>query len=100
LLLALLPQGLSSGAEIIHQIIYFFFDQIVNGNRKVSVIALAASSPVAHLTIRTPYGGGISGGLIILSHLKFFAHIPGESEVIPRNPYQAKGLLRQNSKFE
>jgi 2-oxoisovalerate dehydrogenase E1 component beta subunit len=46
------------------------------------------------LTIRTPYGGGIAGGLYhSQSPEAFFAHIPGMKIVIPRNPLQAKGLL-------
>jgi 2-oxoisovalerate dehydrogenase E1 component beta subunit len=46
------------------------------------------------LTIRTPYGGGIAGGLYhSQSPEAFFAHVPGMKIVTPRNPYQAKGLL-------
>jgi 2-oxoisovalerate dehydrogenase E1 component beta subunit len=49
---------------------------------------------VGNLTIRTPYGGGIAGGLYhSQSPEAYFAHTPGLKVVIPRNPYQAKGLL-------
>ena len=48
----------------------------------------------APMTIRTPTGGGIYGGQThSQSPEAFFAHIPGMKVVIPRNPYQAKGLL-------
>ena len=49
---------------------------------------------VGTLTIRTPYGGGIAGGHYhSQSPEAFFAHCPGLKIVIPRDPYQAKGLL-------
>ena len=47
------------------------------------------------MTIRAPYGGGISGGLYHSQSVEaFFAHIPGLKVVIPSNPYDAKGLLK------
>ena len=47
------------------------------------------------LTIRAPYGGGISGGLYHSQSLEaFFTHVPGLKVVIPSNPYDAKGLLK------
>lgn len=47
------------------------------------------------LTIRAPYGGGISGGLYHSQSLEaFFSHVPGLKVVIPSNPYDAKGLLK------
>jgi 2-oxoisovalerate dehydrogenase E1 component beta subunit len=47
------------------------------------------------LTIRAPYGGGISGGLYHSQSVEaFFAHSPGLKVVIPSNPYDAKGLLK------
>ncbi|MCR2716806.1 alpha-ketoacid dehydrogenase subunit beta, partial [Salmonella enterica] len=50
---------------------------------------------MGNLTIRTPYGGGIAGGLYhSQSPEAYFAHTPGLKVIVPRNPYQAKGLLR------
>lgn len=47
------------------------------------------------MTIRAPYGGGISGGLYHSQSLEaLFAHIPGLKVVIPSTPYDAKGLLK------
>ena len=47
------------------------------------------------MTIRAPYGGGISGGLYHSQSLEaLFAHVPGLKIVIPSNPYDAKGLLK------
>lgn len=47
------------------------------------------------LTIRAPYGGGISGGLYHSQSVEaFFSHSPGLKVVIPSNPYDAKGLLK------
>lgn len=47
------------------------------------------------LTIRSPYGGGIGGGLYHSQSVEaFFAHSPGLKVVIPSNPHDAKGLLK------
>ncbi len=47
------------------------------------------------LTIRTPYGGGIGGGLYHSQSVEsFFAHVPGLKVVIPSTPHDAKGLLK------
>jgi 2-oxoisovalerate dehydrogenase E1 component beta subunit len=47
------------------------------------------------MTIRAPYGGGVSGGLYHSQSVEgLFAHIPGLKVVIPSNPYDAKGLLK------
>ncbi len=47
------------------------------------------------LVIRSPYGGGIGGGLYHSQSVEaFFAHVPGLKVVIPSNPYDAKGLLK------
>src|SRR3972149_6188629 len=48
----------------------------------------------APLTVRTPSGGGIRGGLYhSQSPEAYFAHTPGLCVVMPSNPYAAKGLL-------
>lgn len=47
------------------------------------------------LTIRSPYGGGIGGGLYHSQSIEaFYAHVPGLKVVIPSNPADAKGLLK------
>ncbi len=70
------------------------FDQIVNETAKFRYRS-GNEFDVGHLTIRTPYGGGIAGGLYhSQSPEAYFAHTPGLKIVVPRNPYEAKGLLR------
>ena len=72
------------------------FDQIVNETAKFRYRSGGQFS-CGTLTIRTPYGGGIAGGHYhSQSPEAFFAHIPGMKVVIPRNPYQAKGLLLES----
>ena len=69
------------------------FDQIVNESAKFRYRS-GNEFNVGNLTIRTPYGGGIAGGLYhSQSPEAYFAHTPGVKVVIPRNAYQAKGLL-------
>jgi len=47
------------------------------------------------MTIRSPYGGGIGGGLYHSQSVEaFYAHVPGLKVVIPSNPADAKGLLK------
>lgn len=70
------------------------FDQIVNESAKFRYRS-GNEFNVGNLTIRTPYGGGIAGGLYhSQSPEAYFAHTPGLKIVVPRNPYEAKGLLR------
>lgn len=69
------------------------FDQIVNETAKYRYRSGNLFN-VGGLTIRSPYGGGISGGHYhSQSPEAYFAHTPGLKIVVPRNPYQAKGLL-------
>jgi 2-oxoisovalerate dehydrogenase E1 component beta subunit len=69
------------------------FDQIVNETAKFRYRS-GGQFTCGSLTIRTPYGGGIAGGLYhSQSPEAYFAHTPGMKIVVPRNPYQAKGLL-------
>ena len=72
--------------------IYPAFDQIVNEVAKFRY--RSGGEFTCPLTIRTPYGGGIRGGLYhSQSPEAYFAHTPGLKVVIPSNPYDAKGLL-------
>ncbi|MGD8430008.1 MAG: transketolase C-terminal domain-containing protein [Ectothiorhodospiraceae bacterium] len=69
------------------------FDQIVNESAKFRYRS-GSEYDVGGLTIRAPYGGGISGGHYhSQSPEAYFAHTPGLKIVVPRNPHQAKGLL-------
>lgn len=72
--------------------IYPGFDQIISELSKYRYRSGGHfTSPVV---IRTPYGGGIRGGLYhSQSPEALFAHIPGLKVVIPATPYDAKGLL-------
>lgn len=90
----LAAQGAIPIAEIqFSDYIFPAFDQIVNETAKFRYRSGGQFS-CGTLTIRTPYGGGIAGGHYhSQSPEAFFAHIPGMKIVIPRNPYQAKGLL-------
>lgn len=90
----LAAQGAIPIAEIqFGDYIFPAFDQIINETAKWRYRSGGQFS-CGNLTIRTPYGGGIAGGHYhSQSPEAFFAHIPGMKVVIPRNPYQAKGLL-------
>ena len=90
----LAAQGSVPVAEIqFGDYIFPAFDQIVNETAKFRYRSGGQFS-CGTLTIRTPYGGGISGGHYhSQSPEAFFAHCPGLRIVVPRNPYQAKGLL-------
>lgn len=90
----LASQGSLPVAEIqFGDYIFPAFDQIVNETAKFRYRS-GNEFNVGGLTIRTPYGGGIHGGHYhSQSPEAYFAHTPGLKIVIPRNPYQAKGLL-------
>ncbi|MDP7591194.1 MAG: alpha-ketoacid dehydrogenase subunit beta [Litorilituus sp.] len=90
----LASQGSRPIAEIqFADYIFPAFDQIVNEAAKFRYRS-GNEFDVGKLTIRSPYGGGIAGGLYhSQSPEAYFAHTPGLKVVIPRNPYQAKGLL-------
>lgn len=90
----LAAQGCKPVAEIqFGDYIFPAFDQIINETAKFRYRS-GGQFDCGGLTIRTPYGGGIAGGHYhSQSPEAFFAHIPGIKVVIPRNPYQAKGLL-------
>lgn len=90
----LAAQGHKPVAEIqFADYIFPAFDQIVNESAKFRYRS-GNLFDVGGLTIRTPYGGGIAGGHYhSQSPEAYFAHTPGLKIVVPRNPYQAKGLL-------
>ncbi len=68
------------------------FDQIVSEAAKMRY--RSGGQYTVPMTIRTPYGGGIRGGLYhSQSGEAYFAHTPGLKVVIPSTPYDAKGLL-------
>ncbi|MBX7114575.1 MAG: alpha-ketoacid dehydrogenase subunit beta [Myxococcaceae bacterium] len=79
--------------------IYPAFDQIVSELAKMRY--RSAGQYTAPVVIRTPFGGGIKGGLYhSQSPEALFIHQAGLRVVAPSNPYDAKGLLlaalRQN----
>jgi len=85
--------GLRPVAEIQFQdFIFPAFDQIVSEAAKLRY--RSGGQYTAPLVIRTPYGGGIRGGLYhSQSGEAYFCHTPGLKVVIPSTPYDAKGLL-------
>jgi len=90
----LAAEGLKPVAEIqFADYIFPAFDQIVNETAKFRYRS-GNQFQVGGLTIRAPYGGGISGGHYhSQSPEAFFTHVPGLKVVVPRGPEQAKGLL-------
>jgi pyruvate/2-oxoglutarate/acetoin dehydrogenase E1 component len=85
--------GLKPIAEIQFQdYIFPAFDQIVNNVAKVRYRTGGRFN--VPLIIRTPYGGGVRGGLYhSQSGEAYFAHTAGLTVVTPSNPYDARGLL-------
>ena len=90
----LAAQGSVPVAEIqFADYIFPAFDQIVNESAKFRYRS-GNQFDVGSLVIRTPYGGGIAGGLYhSQSPEAYFTGTPGLKVVVPRNPYEAKGLL-------
>jgi 2-oxoisovalerate dehydrogenase E1 component beta subunit len=85
--------GLRPVAEIQFQdFIFPAFDQIVSEAAKLRY--RSGGQYTAPIVIRTPYGGGIRGGLYhSQSGEAYFCHTPGLKVVIPSTPHDAKGLL-------
>jgi pyruvate dehydrogenase E1 component beta subunit len=85
--------GLRPVAEIQFQdFIVPAFDQIVSEAAKLRY--RSGGQYTAPMVIRTPYGGGIRGGLYhSQSGEAYFCHTPGLKVVIPSTPHDAKGLL-------
>jgi pyruvate dehydrogenase E1 component beta subunit len=72
--------------------LYPAFDQIVSELSKMRY--RSGGQYTAPVVIRTPYGGGIKGGLYhSQSPEALFIHQAGLKVVSPSNPYDAKGLL-------
>ncbi|MCH1921330.1 alpha-ketoacid dehydrogenase subunit beta [Shewanella sp. A3A] len=90
----LASNGMTPVAEIqFADYIFPAFDQIVNESAKFRYRSGNQFS-VGGLTIRTPYGGGIAGGHYhSQSPEAYFTQVAGLKVVVPRNAYQAKGLL-------
>ncbi len=85
--------GLKPIAEIQFQdYIFPAFDQITNNVAKIRYRTGGRFN--VPLIIRTPYGGGVRGGLYhSQSGESYFAHTAGLTVVTPSNPYDARGLL-------
>ncbi len=85
--------GLKPVCEIqVQDFIFPAFDQIVSEAAKLRY--RSGGQYTAPMVIRTPYGGGIRGGLYhSQSGEAYFCHTPGLKVVIPSTPYDAKGLL-------
>jgi len=85
--------GLKPVAEIQFQdFIFPAFDQIVSEAAKLRY--RSGGQYTAPLVIRTPFGGGIRGGLYhSQSGEAYFCHTPGLKVVVPSTPSDAKGLL-------
>lgn len=72
--------------------IYPAFDQVVSELAKFRY--RSGGEYTCPVVVRTPYGGGIRGGLYhSQSPEAYFAHTPGLKVVIPSTPEDAKGLL-------
>jgi len=85
--------GLKPIAEIQFQdFIFPAFDQIVSEAAKMRY--RSGGQYTVPMVIRTPYGGGIRGGLYhSQSGEAYFCHTPGLKVVVPSTPEDAKGLL-------
>ena len=86
--------GLRPIAEIqFADFIHPAFDQIVNEAARFYYRSNGQWN--VPLVIRTPYGGGVHGGLYHSQSVEaFFTHVPGLKVVAPSTPYDAAGLLR------
>jgi pyruvate dehydrogenase E1 component beta subunit len=85
--------GLKPVAEIqFLDFIYPAFDQIVSELAKFRY--RSGGQYPCHVVIRSPYGGGVKGGLYhSQSSEAYFAHTAGLKVIIPSTPADAKGLL-------
>jgi len=85
--------GMKPVCEIQFQdFIFPAFDQIVSEAAKMRY--RSGGQYTVPMVIRTPYGGGIRGGLYhSQSGEAYFCHTPGLKVVVPSTPRDAKGLL-------
>ncbi len=85
--------GLKPVAEIqFLDFIYPAFDQIVSELAKMRY--RSGGQFPCHVVIRTPYGGGIKGGIYHSQSTEaYFCHTAGLKVVVPSTPADAKGLL-------
>lgn len=92
--------GLRPVVEIQFQdFIYTGMDQIINQMAKIRY--RSGGEYTVPMVLRTPYGGGIKGGLYhSQSGESYFVHTAGLTVVTPSNPYDAKGLLMSAMKTE
>ncbi len=91
--------GLKPIAEIQFQdFIYTAMDQIINQMAKLRY--RSGGDYTVPMVLRTPYGGGVKGGLYhSQSGETYFAHTAGLTVVTPSNPYDAKGLLLSSMEY-
>ncbi len=85
--------GLRPIAEIqFADFIYPAFNQIVS---ELSMMRYRSGGQLSvPVVIRTPWGGGVKGGLYhSQSNEAHFIHTPGLKVIVPSTPYDAKGLL-------
>src|SRR3989440_7656171 len=76
-------------ADFIHSA----FDQIVSEAARIRY--RSNGDFTCPITIRTPYGGGVHGGLYHSQSIEaFYSHVPGLKVVTPCTPEDAKGLLK------
>lgn len=86
--------GLRPVAEIqFADFIHPAFDQIVSEAARIRYRSNGDFS--CPIVIRSPFGGGVHGGLYHSQSVEaFYAHVPGLEVVIPSTPADAKGLLK------
>src|SRR4030081_1795209 len=86
--------GLIPVAEIqFADFIHTAFDQIVSEAARTRYRSNGGWS--VPIVIRTPFGGGVHGGLYHSQSIEaFYAHVPGLKVVVPSMPGDAKGLLK------
>ena len=79
--------------------IFTAFDQLVNQAAKLRYRSGGQFN--VPMILRTPYGGGIKGGLYhSQSGEAYFAHTAGLTVISPSNPYDAKGLFMSALEYE
>jgi 2-oxoisovalerate dehydrogenase E1 component beta subunit len=85
--------GLKPVAEIqFLDFIYPAFDQIVSELAKLRY--RSGGQFPCHVVVRSPYGGGIKGGLYHSQSAEaYFCHTAGLKVIVPSTPSDAKGLL-------